>query len=370
MGGATSAVMNVTFDCKSREISLAFPGCSWTADTNRKGWDGCIYGLWPRESGTNNGARFILTPLTTTTLAPITSLDFLGGNLTDFAFDNPSLTAFGRKYAGEPNTTLLRAYDDGVTQGLEFAAVADGGGITMDLGHAASFRVRTGHFENGDTPTEEQLYSIRGWSIALTNRPAPPPIQLRLARGSTSVGCSADFGTFGVSNVTLQLWNGTALVAEKAHVVASLGAPLASLSAFPSILGCPGLGVLSLTDTNPFTVYSGFDTCPGGCTGTELRILPEFGTLQSPPTIFTDLQCHISSGLDLLLYDVLRTLACVPGPINVTRTSTGITLDWSGDTFRLQGAETIIGPWYDLGVASPVNVSSNSKLRFFRLVCD
>src|SRR5256885_9998880 len=51
-----------------------------------------------------------------------------------------------------------------------------------------------------------------------------------------------------------------------------------------------------------------------------------------------------SSDLDLLFYGLQRTLACSPGPLSVTRTSTGITLDWTGDTFRLQGAETLAGP--------------------------
>jgi len=36
----------------------------------------------------------------------------------------------------------------------------------------------------------------------------------------------------------------------------------------------------------------------------------------------------------------------------------------------LQGAETLAGPWYDLGVDSPVTLPANTALRLFRLLCD
>jgi hypothetical protein len=368
MNGATSAVMTVSLDCRTRELTLDFPLCSWTPDAARKGWDGCIYGNALRGgSTTNKNARLILTPLTSTTPAPITNLDLTASNLTQVAFDNPSITAFGRKW-GDGHVTLIKAYDDGEA-GVEFFAAGDGGGPTVDLGHAAAFQFRVGHFENGDIPTAEQLYSIRGWPPGpLTNRPAPPPILLRLVQASNSVDCSADFSTLDVSNVTLQLWNGTSLVSQKDHVAASLSNSIATLSTAPVILGSPGLGVLSLAHTNPFTVLSGLDCTV--CQGTELRILPELSPAQPAPVVYTELQSQVSEGLDLLFYRLQRTLACVPGPLTVTRVSDGIILEWSDDKFRLEGAETLAGPWYDLGVASPVTLSSNASLRFFRLVCD
>jgi hypothetical protein len=368
--GVSNALMTVTLDLRTRELSLEFPFCTWTPDAARKGWDGLIYGNGPRGSTTNKTARLILTPLTTTPSPPITTLDLLASNLTTVAFDNPSITAAGRKWS-DGHVTLMKAYDDGTEQGLEFASFGDGGGVATDLGHAASFQLRIGHFENGDIPTEEQFYSIRGWPPGpLTNRPAPPPINLRLTRDSTGVGCSADFTGLGASNVTLQLWNGTTLVSQKIHVSATLGTPLTTLSTLPTILACPGLGVLSLSHTNPFTVNGGFDCPAAGCAGTELRIIPEFPTGQLAPTVFTDLQCQVSNGADLLFYRLERTLDCTPGPLNVTRTSPGITLTWPDDGFRLQGAETVNGPWYDLGVSSPVTLLANSNLRAFRLVCD
>jgi hypothetical protein len=368
MDGATSAVMTVTLDCRTRELSLAFPSCTWTPDAARKGWDGCIYGNGPRGSKTNQTARLILTPLTTVVSPPITSLNLLASNLTHFAFDNPFITASGRKW-GDGHVTLMKAYDDGAEQGMEVLSLGDDdGGASMDLGHSASFQLRISRFETGDIPAEEQFYSIRGWPGAQTNRPAPPPMLLRLAQSSSGVDCAADFATFGVSNVTLQLRNGTTLVNEKAHVPASLATPLATLSGFPGILGCPGLGVLGLANTNPFTVVRGLDCTT--CEGTELRIIPEFSTTQSPPAVFTDLQCQASEGLDLLLYRFQRTLACVPGQLNVIRSTDGITLTWADENFHLQGAENVTGPWYDLGVSSPVNLPANFTFRAFRLVCD
>jgi hypothetical protein len=365
--GVTSVVMTVTLDCLTREAALDFAFCSWTPDGARKGWDGLIYGNGPRGSTTNKTSRLVLTPLTTVLLPPMPTLDIIASNLTTLAFDNPTITAVGRKW-NDGHVTLMKAYDDG-EQGLEFASFGAGGGVTADLGHASSFRLKISHFENGDIPNEEETFSIRGWPAGTTtNRPPPPPILLRLAQGSSGVDCAAYFGTFGVSNVTLQLWNGTTLVKEKAHVPASLSTPFASISGFPGILSCPGGGILSLASTNPFTVLSGVG-CPG-CSGTELRILPEFPTTQPAPTVFTELQCQTSDGMDLLFYDLQRTLACTPGPLNIVSTPAGVTLSWTDDGLRLQGAETVAGPWFDLGVTSPATIPAGSNLRVFRLLCD
>jgi hypothetical protein len=57
-------------------------------------------------------------------------------------------------------------------------------------------------------------------------------------------------------------------------------------------------------------------------------------------------------------------------PLNVVAAFDDINLSWEGDGFRLRGAETVDGPWYDLGVSSPVNLPANCTLRVFRLLCD
>jgi hypothetical protein len=370
--GVTSAVMTVTLDCHTRELTLDFPSCSWTPDAARKGWDGLIYGDGPRGSKTNKTARLIVTPLTAVASPPITSLDLLASNLTQVAFDNPSISS-GRGKWNDGHVTLMKAYDDGAEEGLEFASAGQGGGVSTDLGHAASFQFRMGHFETGDIPTEEQIFSIRGWPPGTTtNRPPPPVFNLRLVPSASGAGidCSADFTQWGVSNVTVQLWSGSALISEKPHVSATLGSPLVTLGGFPGILGCPGVGVVSLSDTNPVIVLSGLDCPTTGCVGTELRILPELTTSATPPVAFMGLQCSITAGMDELIYGLQTTPACTPVPLNVVAGPEGITLSWEGDGSRLQGAETLAGPWYDLGVCSPATLPTSSTLRVFRLLCD
>ena len=373
--GVTSAVMTVTLDFRTREVSLEFPFCDWTPDAARKGWDGLIYGNGPRGSKTNQTARLIVTPLTTVPSPPITTLDLIASNLTHVAFDNPSISSASkpRRRWGDGHVTLMKAYDDGAAEGVEFVSFGEGGGVRTDLGHAASFQFRIGHFENGDVPNQEQLFRVKGWPPGTTtNRPPPPVFDLRLAQSASGVGidCSADFTQWGVSNVTLQLWNGSVLVGERSHVPATLASSLVTLSGFPGILSCPGVGVLSLANTHPFAVLSGLD-CPSGiCEGTELRILAELLPDSTPPVAFTGLECLISEGMDNLIYDLQTTPACTPVPLNVVATSDGITLSWEGDGFRLQGAETSDGPWYDLGVSSPATLPANSGLRVFRLLCD
>jgi hypothetical protein len=147
--------------------------------------------------------------------------------------------------------------------------------------------------------------------------------------------------------------------------------PLVTLAGFPGIIGCPGVGVLRISDTNPVVVLSGIDCGnPTGCTGTELRILPELTAASTPPIAFTGLECLISEGMDNLLYDLHTAPACMSAPLNVTAASEGILLTWAGDGFRAQGAENLLGPWYDLGADSPVTLPANVNLRVFRLLCD
>ena len=373
MGGATSTVMTVTLDLRTREVSLDFPCCAWTPDAVRKGWDGLIYGNSPRGgSKTNQTARLVLTPLTTVVSPPITSLDLVASSLTQVAFDNPTITSAGRKW-GDGHVTLMKAYDDGTEQGLEFASFGSGGGVSTDLGHAASFQFRVTHFENGDIPDQADIYSVRGWPPGTTtNRPPPPVFDLRLASGASGMGvdCSADFTQWGVSSVTVQLWNGTALVSEKLHVPATLDSPLVTLGGFPGILGCPQVGVVSLSDTNPVVVMNGLDCPTTGCVGTELRILPELTSAAVPPVAFDGLQCLISEGMDNLIYGLQTTPTCTPVPLNAVAGPGGIILSWEGDGFRLQGAEALAGPWYDLGNSSPLSLPVKSGLRVFRLLCD
>ena len=374
MNGNTNALLTVTFDLRTRELSLGLPGCDWTPSARHKGWDGCIYGNpRPRPAGTNKTARVIITPQTPLPLPPITELSLTVSNLATIAFDDPAITMSGRKW-GDGHVTLIKAYDDGAERGMEFFAAGTGGGVNAELGHAASFQLRMTSLDANGLPLLPQQFAIRGWPPGTTtNRPPPPVINIRLAPDNSGLGgvqLGADFVDWGVTQVTLQLWNGTTLVGEAHHVPATAGGTIALLGGFPGSLGCPGVGVVSLSDTNPIFVLDGMNCGTLGCVGTELRIIAEPSTSFTPPTAYTGLSATIGDEMDYLIHRLQTTPACSPIPLNVAASPAGVTLSWEGDGFHLQGAESLTGPWYDLGVSPPVTLPANSTVRVFRLRCE
>lgn len=374
VNGAKSAAMTLTFDCRTREVTLAFPNCFLTQNGGRKGWDGTISCPCAQDADRVHAANLILTPITKAPLTPVTMLDLLVSNLTQIAFDDPSISTMGR-VCGDRHVTIIKAYDDGAISGLEAFSFDEGDGINVALGHAASFNFRISNFERGDLPTEEQIFTVHGWHPGTTtNRPPPPDFSLRFAQntnGAAGTDCSADFTQWGVSNVTVQLLNGPIVIAETNHAPASLTATLITLGDSPSIIGCYANGIVSLGGTNGVVVKHGLN-CSNGCAGTELRIVAEFTGDSVPPVAFTGFNCSMSEGTDNLIYGLQSAPACSPVPLNVTTSAIGsIILDWQGDGFRLQGAESPYGPWHDLGVNSPpLTLPAGTDPRFFRLICD
>jgi hypothetical protein len=362
MSGATSVVMTVTLDCRTRELTLAFPFCDVAPDAARKGWDGCIYGNVPRGgTKTNKAARYVFTPLAPAPPVPVTNLDLIVTNLPVVAFDNPSLTWTRRRWSDD-HVSLMKVYDDGGESGLDFTSLGDGGGVRTDLGHAASFEFRMGHFQTGDVPDQEQFFNLID-SLARTN-------SLRFTRTMAGVECGADFTQWGVSNVTVQLWDGTNIVGQT-NLPATLASTLVTLADFPTVIGAGAGGVLKVSNTNrEMTVVFGLACSGGPCQGDELRIIPGLSPMAPPPEAYTGLEIVIGDGMDNRISHLVTMPACVPTPINAMPTASGILLNWSGDGFRLEGAETLAGPWYDLGVQSPVTLPASSKLRLFRLRCD
>jgi len=234
--------------------------------------------------------------------------------------------------------------------------------------------LRMTSLDTNGLPLLEQRFAIRGWPPGTTtNRPPPPVINLRLAPDFSGLGgvhLGADFADWGVSQVTLQLWNGTTLVGETNHVPANPGGTFTTLGGFPGILGCPGVGVLSLSDTNPIFVLDGLTCGSTGCVGTELRVIAEPSTSFTPPTAYTGLSAAIGEDMDYLIHRLQTMPACTPVPLHVAATPLGVMLSWEPDGFHLQGAETLAGPWYDLGVESPATIPASAKARVFRLRCD
>jgi hypothetical protein len=105
-------------------------------------------------------------------------------------------------------------------------------------------------------------------------------------------------------------------------------------------------------------------------TGDEFRVLAEPlpGALQ--PDYYSAFQFLPSDGGDWAVEDLTTTSICVAEPVAILEANGNVTVTWAGNIFRLQGAEEVTGPWYDLGPASPITVPATSRARFFRLVCD
>lgn len=366
--GVTSVVMTVTLDLETFEASMEFPFCIFSPGAEgRKGWDGCIYGNGTPSKGlkTNKTARLILVPPTTNPLPPVEELSLMAVGLPEFLVEDPEIETMRRKWS-DGHVTLMKAYDDGETARLSFITTGPGG-VHTDLGPAGAFTIGIHHFENGDIPTEEQEFRVIGGPPrGLTNRPAPPTIPLRLAKGPGGVHCTVDFSDLAAESVTVQLWSNGVLVGEGTGEGAAIPPenPLV-IDRWPDRFGRPAIneGYLALTSGEPFTV--------SGIMGDELRFIPGLPPGMEFPETLRRLECLASDGMDSVLYGLERTLVCPPVTLHIGNAFEGVTVSGVGtDDYRLQGAEHVTGPWYDLGVTSSVTLPTTHPARFFRAVCD
>ncbi len=378
--GVTSVLMTVTFDCRTREFTFALPHCIWTPDAARKGWDGCIYGN--RPPGTSR-STLTLTPITHVPLPPVTALDLMGTSLPAVTYTEPSVTAAGRKW-GDGHVTLMKAYDDGESErGIQFTSTGpSSSGALMDLGHTESFDVLVHKFQDGEIPTQDDLLTrtigpIRG----LTNRPSPPPFldALLLHGTSSGVECSADFTPIDSPTVRVLIYNKGALVAQQSGVPAQLGQPLLTLPDWPLSLGKLGQATPCRRGTiklGGILLGGGGGLAPGAkdaqiVMGDEFRILAELAPGAPHPDYYTGFEFIASDGPTWQVSGLQRVLACpAPTALSITPSSAGITLTWPAEAYRLQGAENVTGPWFDLPPASPVSLAPSYPARFFRLSCD
>lgn len=364
--GVTSVVVTVSIDCRTRETTLDFSHCVWTADLRRKGWDGCIYGN--RPPGTHRG-RLILTPVTPVVSPPVTELSVLATGLSEFLIDDPSITARGRRW-GDGHVTLMKAYDDG--EAMRFVAAGEGGGVHVDLGHADSFDVMLAKFGTNLPPGETLLTRTIGPIRGLTNRPPPPFLDaLLLQAGSGGVVCSADFTNIDSPTVWVQILNNGAIVAERTGVAATLEQPLFTLPDWPNRLGKLG----GATPCRRGKIPAGLITLPGGgpgqppqvVFGNEFRVLAELPPGAPHPDYYSSFEFIASEGGDWGITNLQRTLTCTSAAFDIFRAGENVNLTWDCDGFLLQGAENAGGPWYDLGVESPALLPLSTPYRFFRL---
>lgn len=390
--GVDQFPISFLFDATTGEITVMFPGSAARRLCNGlpcpRGWDGTIKGRIAEEGarrkgwdGTikcpcydDNASRVVFTPVANHPPPTLTSLEISSAGLPELV-----LTAEQLIIGGETNRPIrVKTLGPGSNadawavsfqgtaeaDGLNLAALGDLGGVSLDLGYAAAFDSLIHHFENGDVPTQEQLFRIGGprWPIALTNRPAPPPIEVRLVQAPDGVECYLDFSWLDPMSVTVRLLNDGAVVGEATgdgNVLSIL--PLV-LSDWPERFGLVGpADGFRFTRSQPFTV--------SGLTGNELRVIPHLAPETLVPTAFSQLDCVGSAGLESIIRDLRITSACAPSPLHVQRGADGLRITWEGDTFRLLGAETVKGPWMELGVGSPVILGPAHPARYFRLVC-
>jgi hypothetical protein len=189
---------------------------------------------------------------------------------------------------------------------------------------------------------------------------------------------SADFTGLSSPTVHIVILNQGAVVAERAGVPAQLGQTLFTIEDWPLRLGKLGGG----TPCRRATTKPGTVRFPGGAgllagsgvgetyVADEFRILAEMPDDAPRPEYYSAFEILTSEGLETLAYDLQRAPACAPTALHITHTADGLALDWTGAGFRLEGAESVDGPWLDLGVTEPTALPAGATMRFYRLACE
>jgi hypothetical protein len=79
---------------------------------------------------------------------------------------------------------------------------------------------------------------------------------------------------------------------------------------------------------------------------------------------------NLSEGVEAVLRGLTRASA-VPSPVLQTkRSSAGIGIEWPGVGYRLLGAETLAGPWIDLGLLGGTELQPVGDARYFQLISE
>ncbi len=360
--GVTNCHVTVELNLRDGSVSVEFDG-PVVFNSARKGWDGCIYGPDRPVKKPKATARVIFTPSVSPGESPISEINLFASGIPEFRIEEPTLASVAKPRRGwsDGHVTLIKVYDEAGS--TEFAASGPNSVVQVDVGHAESFNLRWLRLETNTIPGEEILTRTVGMISGLTTQPEYLDAML-LKENSGSVECSVDFSNLGAVRVDIHLLNSGILIAT-GSVTGPVIAPNDPLviDHWPQQLGhLPASGAIRLLSGAPFTIE--------GFVCNEVHLIPVLPPGAAHPDYYSAFQFLPSEGGDWAVEDLTTTSICVAQPVAIHEAGGNVTVTWTGEIFRLQGAEQITGPWYDLGKASPLTVPAASKARFFRLVCD
>jgi hypothetical protein len=187
---------------------------------------------------------------------------------------------------------------------------------------------------------------------------------VRLAQTPNGVETSADFGSLGATAVTVQLYSNGVYVAvgQSPGPWVPPDNPLI-LDRWPERLALMGTnGTVRLTSSEYMNI--------AGFVGDEIRLVPELPPESVSFDFASELTVLGSAGMQSQVYDLRRVAACVPVPLQIKASPGGTVISWTGEGYRLLGAETPEGPWLELSVTSPFRLAPTAPQRYFRLVCE
>ncbi len=395
--GVTQFPITLIFDRTDGTISVDFPGdVAQRACCRHKGWDGTVKGSTKADGerkgwdGLIKGRPLDATRVTFTPVQPHPTtgpeIHLVTRGLPEFIVTGEQFKAMGDPATGQPPVIAGRDYDKSSPQlytpfkrqaaaygpGVHWASPVDESGPSLDLGEVASFEFAFEHELLPGNPGTSQYIEFRtgGFPLAQTNRTGRPPISayLRLTKNPDGVACTVDFSYLPATSVTVQLYRGGTLVGAGTADGPIIGedSPL-QLADWPATFGQMGVdGVLRLGAPRIVVINDGGQTIAGD----EVRFVPALAPDAELPAAISVLECLGSEDVLGTVHDLRSTRACVSTTLHIDRTDGGVVLTWSGLGYRLQGAETVQGPWLDLGGSAPVHLPASAPLRAFRLICE
>ena len=397
--------VTLTFNRGDGTITVIFPGSARAGGPRRKGWDGTIKRYTGEDAlrkgwdgtikGRPPGASIVtFTPnMPHPIIAPV--LNVIGTDLDEWLLTSETVTTmaglinarnaanFNPELFDESGFTAAWFQSTAASDGVSVVSLADGAGVSLDLGHSESFRAGLHHFENGDIPTQgefgnliDSTLRVIGGPWILTNRPPPPVLDLRFVGKSNEVALAVDFSPLQATSIRVELWSNGTMMASGANPGPVITPDdeffIGRIPERFEVLGV--LGGVRVLNSEMFSVQGQDNGQLVTVYGDEIRLIPEVPASTELPLYLTALECLGNEGLETLIYDLQRAPACTPTELRMRQRPDMLTAEWDSlidESFtRLQGSENLNGPWFELGGKSPYPVSTNTPAKFFRLICE